>query len=69
MYRNARSRVSVDRTFSDDFLVQVELHQGSVLSPLLFITMMEVLSREIRSGCLEELLYAGDLALLKQSRP
>ena len=69
MNRNARSRVSVDRTFSDDFLVQVELHQGSVLSPLLFITMMEVLSREIRSGCLEELLYAGDLALLKQSRP
>ena len=69
MYRNARSRVSVDGTFSDDFLVQVELHQGSVLSPLLFITMMEVLSREIRSGCLEELLYAGDLALLKHSRP
>ena len=68
MYRNARSRVSVDRTFSDDFLVQVELHQGSVLSPLLFITMMEVLSREIRSGCLEELLCAGDLALLKHSR-
>ena len=29
MYRNGQSRVRVNGTFSDDFLVQVVLHQGS----------------------------------------
>ena len=43
MYRNARSRVRTDGVFRDDFLVQVGLHQGSVLSPLLFIIVLEAL--------------------------
>ena len=65
MYRSARSHFRVNGTFSDDFLVQLGLHQGSVLSPLLFTMVLEGLSREIRSGCQEELLYADDLALVK----
>ena len=44
MYRNTRNHVGVNGTFSDDFLVQVGLHQGSVLSPLLFIIVLEALS-------------------------
>ena len=33
MYRNdGRSQIRVNGTFSDDFLVQAGLHQGSVLS-------------------------------------
>ena len=64
MYRSARSHFIVNGTFSDNFLVQLGFHQGSVLSPL-FIIMLEVLSREIRSGCQKELLYADDLALVK----
>ena len=64
MYRNARSRVRVNETFSDDFLVQVGLHKGSVLSPSLFIIGLKVLSIEIGSGCPEELFYADDLALV-----
>ena len=35
------------------------VHQGSVLSPLLFIIVLEALSREFRSGRM--LLYADDL--------
>ena len=57
MYRNTKSQVRINSTFSDDFLVKVGLHQGSVLSPLLFIIVLEALSKEIRSGCPEELLY------------
>ena len=44
MYTNARSRVRVDDTYSDDFSVKVGVHQGSVLSPLLFIIVLEALS-------------------------
>lgn len=41
MYRNAWSCIKVKWTFSDNFVVQVELHQDSLLSPSLFVIMME----------------------------
>ena len=47
----------------DKSLVQVGLHQGSVLSPLIFIIVLEALFRELRSRCPRELIYADDLAL------
>ena len=67
MYRNARSHVRVNETINDSFLGQVGLHQGSVLSPLSFITVLEALSIEIGSGFSEELLYADDLALVSKT--
>ena len=51
MYANARSRVCVDEGFSKEFEVKVGVHQGSVLSPLLFIIVLEALSREFWAGC------------------
>ena len=44
------------------------VHQGSVLSPLLFIIVLEALSREFREGLPMELLYADDLVLMAESR-
>ena len=38
-----------------------------MFSPLLFITVMEVISREIRGGLPWELLYADDLVLMAES--
>ena len=66
LYENARSRVRVNDTFSDEFEVKVRVHQGSVLSPLLFIMVLEALSLEFRSGCPWELLYADDLVLIAE---
>ena len=43
------------------FSVRVGVHQGSVLSPLLFIIVLEALSIEFREGLPIELLYADDL--------
>ena len=64
MYHNARSRVRVGDGLSDEFEVKVGVHQGSVLSPLLFIIVLEALSREFRAGVPWEDLYADDLVII-----
>jgi len=40
------------------------MHQGSALSPLLFVSVMDVLSREFRVALPWELLYVDDLVWL-----
>ena len=67
MYINAKSRVNINGAYSEQFKVTVGVHQGSVLSPLLFIIVMEALSLEFRVSCPWELLYADDLAILSDS--
>ena len=47
--------------------MKVGLHQGSVLSLLLFVIVMEMISRELRAGLPLELLYADDLILMAES--
>ena len=44
--------------------MKVGLHQGSVLSPLLFAALMNVVSSEARSGLTSELGYADDLVIM-----
>ena len=44
--------------------LKVAMHQGSVLSPLLFAVVMDVVPSEARSGIHSELLYADDLVLM-----
>ena len=47
--------------------MKVGVHQGSVLSPLLFIIVLEALSREFRSVVPWEDLYADDLVIIAES--
>ena len=44
MYTDVKSRVRVNGQYSKEFGVGVGVHQGSVLSPLLFILVPEALS-------------------------
>ena len=67
MYKDVRSRVRVGDGYSEEFGVGVGVHQGSVLSPLLFIIVLEALSREFRTGCPWELLYADNLMISAES--
>jgi hypothetical protein len=67
MYEEAWTVVRTLDGESAGFEVKVGLHQGSVLSPLLFVTVMEVVTREVRGGLPWELLYADDLVLISES--
>ena len=46
MYEDAKSRARVNNSFSEEFEVKVRVHQGSVLSHMLFIIVLEALSRQ-----------------------
>ena len=67
MYEGAQTVVRTTEGDSKAFNVKVELHQGSVLSPLLFVIVMEMISRELRAGLPLELLCADDLILMAES--
>jgi len=47
--------------------VKVGMYQGSALSPLLFVMVMEALSREFRVALPRELLYADDLVVIAET--
>ena len=68
MYEDASTKVRMNGSESKAFNVKVGVHQGSVLSPLLFIIMLEALSREFREGLPIELLYADDLVLIAETK-
>ena len=61
LYTEACTVVRTDAGLSESFEVKVGLHQGSVLSPLLFAAVMDVVSREARSGLPSEFLYADPI--------
>ena len=67
MYNNARSQVRVGCEYSEEFEVGVGVHQGSVLSPLHFIIVLEALSRDFRVGVPWELFFADDLVIIATS--
>ena len=67
MYANARSCVRVGEGYSEEFEMKVGVHQGSVLSSLLFIIVLEALSREFNSGVPWDDLYANYLVIIAES--
>ena len=53
IYDGPQSRIRVDNFYSENITVGVSVgvHQGSILSPLLLIIVLEALSREFHIGC------------------
>ena len=68
MYEDASTMVRMNERESKAFSVKVGVHQGSVPSPLLFIIVLEALSREFRKGLSMKLLYADDLVLFAETK-
>ena len=67
MFEGVSTAAKLNEGESVAFPVRVGVHQGSVLSLLLFSIVLETLSTEFRTGVPWELLYADDLALIAES--
>ena len=67
MNEDATTEVRLNGRESNAFSVRVGIHQESVLSPLLFVIVLEAMSREFREGLPMELFYADDLVLMADS--
>ena len=64
MYTNIETSVKVEYTRSESFDVKVGVHQGSILSPLLFALVMDEVTKDIREEVVQEMLYADDIVLV-----
>ena len=67
LYEGSRTKVRVESGFSEEFGVRVGVHQGSVLSPLIFAIVVDAVSEHARERLLNEFLYADDLVLLSEN--
>ena len=50
LYKGARTKVKVGTHLSEEFEVNDGIHQGSVLSPLLFAIVIDDVTNEIKEG-------------------
>ena len=66
LYDRAKTRVRLVSAYSQEFEVKVGVHQGSVLSPLLFAIVVNVITENATRAVVNELLYADDLVLMSE---
>ena len=67
MYKEVLSQVKVEGKDSKEFAVTVGIHQGSVLSLVIFFVEMDVVTEEVvNEGC--ALMYADDLVLICETK-
>ena len=52
---------------SEEFEGNVGVHQRSVLSPLAFAIVVDVVTDDVRNGLMSEMLYADDLVLTSET--
>ena len=68
-YEKTTARVVVGEGASDEFEFNIGPRQGSMLSPLLFITVLNLISRKtVLKDAMKKLLYADDLALVANGK-
>ena len=56
--------MKVGTHLSEELKVNIGVHQRSVLSPLLFATVIDVVINKIKERTLQEILYVDDLVLI-----
>ncbi|KAK3517914.1 hypothetical protein QTP70_027301 [Hemibagrus guttatus] len=68
MYERSRTVVRCVVGQTEEFNVEVGLHQGSALSPFLFAIVMDQLSEEVRQESLWTMMFADDIVICSESR-
>ena len=69
MYENTKARVEVGSGMSNEFQVNIGLRQGSALSSLLFIIVLELISRmKSTTDALRTIMYADYLVIVAEHR-
>ena len=66
-YEGAKTRIRTTHGKTEEFAIQVGVHQGSALSPFLFIVVMDTLVNEIKSEIPWELIFVDDIALMAET--
>ena len=69
LHDGAKTRVRVGSAYSEELEVKVGVHQGCVLSPLLFAIVVDVITENARRVVVNELLYANYLILMNEDSP
>ena len=67
LYEGSRTKVRAGSGTSKEFGERVGVHQGSVLSPLIFAIVVDAVTEHAREGLLNGILYADDLVLMSKS--
>ena len=68
MYHNSETSVFLEGYLSSSSSVNVGVHQGSVLSPFLFNSVLDEILVEVDKKYMYELLYADDIVLVGRTR-
>ncbi|KAK3572156.1 hypothetical protein QTP86_022232 [Hemibagrus guttatus] len=68
MYERSRTVVRCAVGQTEEFSVEVGLHQGSALSPFLFAMVMDQLSQEVRQESPWTMMFADDIVICSESR-
>ncbi|KAK3513312.1 hypothetical protein QTP70_009998 [Hemibagrus guttatus] len=68
MYERSRTVVRCAVGQTEEFNVEVGLHQGSALSPFLFALVMDQLSEEVRQESPWTMMFADDIVICSESR-
>jgi len=67
MYDGVNTSVRTLASNTEYFAIDIGRHQGSALSPFLFIVVMDELTREIQNGVPWCMLFANDIVLIDES--
>jgi hypothetical protein len=67
MYDNIVTSVQTSDKDTNDFLINMGLHQGSALSPYLFALVLDEVTRDIQSGISWCILFTNDVILVDES--
>jgi hypothetical protein len=68
MYDNIVTSVRTSDRDTNDFPINIGLHQGSALSHYLFVLVMDEVTRDIQCGIPWCMLFADDVVLVDESR-